>query len=129
MKDRFTRFALMAAAIGALGLVAAAVVPADPEARRSAFLGVAMAVGSGVIALALKRRGMGKSVNWMLGVVALMFGLRAVLVVLGLVWVVKGSGGPPIPFVIGFFGEYLPLQWVELAFVMGNGKGRGQGEG
>lgn len=129
MKDRFTRFALMAAAIGALGFLAAAVLPGDPEARRSALLGVAVAVGSGVVALALKRRGAAKSVNWMLGVVALMFGLRAVLVVLGLAWVVRGSGGPPIPFVIGFFAEYLPLQWVELAFVMGHGRGRGQGEG
>lgn len=127
MSGRFKRFAGMAAGVGALALVAAAVLPGEPAARKAALLGAAAAVGSSVIGLGLKRGGLERSVNWMLGVVAGTFALRAVLVVLGLLWVVKGSAGPPMPFVLGFFGAYLPLQWVELAFVMGHGQDRGKG--
>ncbi len=50
-----------------------------------------------------------------------MFGLRAVMVAAGLYWVVS-RGLEAVAFVMGFFGVYFALQWIEISYVMAASK-------
>ena len=80
-------------------------------------LGVGLAVGTGAVGLWRKRRALRRDMAAALLVVAMVFGMRAVAVVVGLVWVVR-HGWDPVAFVAGFFGTYFVLQWIELSYVM-----------
>jgi hypothetical protein len=108
-----------AAAGVVVGAVAAAVVFAQPGAQRTAALvGVGLAGLSSAVALLLKRRAMvGADLKSAMKVVGTVFGLRAVLVVVGLTFVLKG-GGSVVAFVLGFFGAYFALQCIELSYVV-----------
>jgi hypothetical protein len=113
----FRKHAGLAAGVAVVGLVVAAFLPKAPEARLSAFIGVALAAATGVVALVLKRRAVRKDLKAALKAVGVMFGLRAVGVVAGLLWAVE-SGLSPVAFVAGFFGTYFALQWIEVSYVM-----------
>lgn len=108
---------------GAAGVVAAALVACvafAPEGgvQNSALLGVGLAGLSSAVALWLKRRAMaGADLKSAMKVVGLVFGLRAVLVAVGLAFTLK-AGGSAVAFVLGFFGAYFALQCIELSYVV-----------
>jgi hypothetical protein len=100
-----------------VGLALAAFLPRETEARQAAFIGVALAAVTGAVGLVLKRRAVRRDLNAALKVVGVVFGMRAVGVVVGLLWVVaRGLGA--VAFVAGFFGTYFVLQWIEVSYVM-----------
>ncbi|ATB30439.1 hypothetical protein [Melittangium boletus] len=113
----FRKYAGLAAVGSVVALALAAFLPEREEARSVALVGVLLAVGTGVVGLLLKRRVAQRDLNGALLVVALVFGMRAVGVVLGLLWVVRRDLDA-VAFVAGFFGTYLVLQSVELSYVM-----------
>jgi hypothetical protein len=115
--DAFGWHAGLAAGVMAVGLVLAAWLPRTAEGRQSALVGVALAAVSGVVALWLKRRAVQKDLKAALKVVGVVFGLRAVSVVVGLLVVVQ-RGLEAVAFVAGFFGLYFVLQWIEVSYVM-----------
>lgn len=122
MTARLGNFAVAAGAVMVAGAaVAATMTPAD--ARPAAALGVGLASVSGVVALWWKRRAVaaGADLNTALKAVGKTFGLRAVLVVVGLAWTVHARWSS-LAYVLGFFGVYLALQWVELAYVLAAAK-------
>lgn len=103
-----------------VALLALALWPAESAAKVAAGVGLVLSVGSSALSLALK--GMVRTVNAALLVVVMVFGFRAVLATLGALWAVRWGGGA-IPFVLGFFGTFLPLQWVEIGFLLAHAKG------
>ncbi len=107
----------MAAVVSGVGLVVAALVPRVAEARLAAVVGVGLAALSGAVALVLKRRASRRDLNAALKVVGVVFGLRAVGVMVGLLWAVS-RGLDAVAFVAGFFGTYFALQWIEVSYVM-----------
>lgn len=111
------RYAAASAAVVVAGLAATWLVPADAETLRAARVGVALAGASGAVALWLKARAGGKDLKAALVAVGQVFGLRAVLVALGLVWAVRQGGGA-VGYVLGFFGVYFCLQWIEIGYVL-----------
>lgn len=116
--DGFGLHSGLAAGVMAVGLVLAAWLPREVESRQAALVGVGLAAVSGVVALFLKRRALRqKDLKAALKVVGVVFGLRAVAVVLGL-WVVVQRGLSAVGFVAGFFGVYFALQWIEVSYVM-----------
>ena len=124
--DRFWVYAALAALVAAAGLVAAALLPRTAEGRLAALVGAGAAALSGVVALPLKRRAVAKSLKAALTAMVVVFGVRVVLVGLGLVWVLDQGGGA-IAFTLGFFGVYLVLQWVEISYVVAERNRRGPG--
>ena len=123
----FRKHAGLAAGVAVVGLAVAAFLPKSPEARLSAFIGVALAAATGVVALVLKRRAVRKDLKEALKAVGVMFGLRAVGVVAGLLWAVE-SGLNPVAFVAGFFVTYFALQWIEVSYVMAASKDAAGGD-
>ncbi|QRK11880.1 hypothetical protein JQX13_18575 [Archangium violaceum] len=115
--DIFRKHSGLAAAAALVGLALAAFLPKDAESRQAAFIGVGLAAVTGVVALLLKRRAVSRDLNAALKVVGVVFGMRAVGVVLGLLWVVQRGLGA-VAFVAGFFGTYFVLQWIEVSYVM-----------
>jgi hypothetical protein len=116
--DSFGWHAGLAAGVMAVGLVLAAWLPREVESRQSTLVGVGLAAVSGVVALWLKRRALRqKDLKAALKVVGVVFGLRAVAVVVGLLVVVQ-RGLSAVGFVAGFFGVYFALQWIEVSYVM-----------
>jgi hypothetical protein len=103
--------------VAVVGLALAAFLPKAPEARQSAFIGVVLAAATGVVALVLKRQAVRKDLKAAMKAVGVVFGLRAVGVVVGLLWAVQ-TGLSPVAFVAGFFGTYFVLQWIEVSYVM-----------
>lgn len=124
--ESLPKFAAMVVAVGAVGLLAAAFLPSDPEARKAAFVGVAGSVGSSGLGLLLKRRFLERSVQATLAVVGAVFGVRMVMVALGVVLGTR-AGWPVLAMVVGFFSTYLVLQCIEVAYVMAEMKRRGRG--
>jgi hypothetical protein len=124
--DLFPRYVGMAVGVGALGLLGAATVPGTQQQKLSTFLGVAGSMAAGAVALTLKRRAMARGLNWAMGMMAVVFGLRMVLVGLGLVYVMR-EGLRPVPFTVGFLTVYVALQWVEISYVLAEAKRRGRG--
>jgi hypothetical protein len=119
--DAFRLHAGLAAVVAVAGLAVAALVPRVPEARLAAVVGVTLAAVTGAVGLVLKRRAVRKDLNAALKVVGVVFGMRAVGVVVGLLWVVdRGLGA--VAFVAGFFGTYFALQWIEVSYVMAASK-------
>lgn len=121
------KYGALVALTTAAGLAVGAFVPTLPEDRSGAMVGVALAGLTSVVALRLKSRAVKKSLNAALGAVGIVFGLRAVLVAVGLFWVMGRNAGV-LAFVVGFFGAYLALQWIEISYVMAESKRRGPGE-
>jgi hypothetical protein len=122
------RYAGWMAAGSVVALAVAALVPEDATSRWAALEGVGLAVGTGVLALALKQRALGRGgLNAALKAVAMVFGLRAVGVGVGLAWWVRRDVGA-MAFVAGFFATYFVLQWIELSYVMAASKGAAGGD-
>ncbi len=115
--DTFRTHAGLAAGVMGVGLALAAFLPREAEARQAAFIGVALAAVTGAVGLVLKRRAVRRDLNAALKVVGVVFGMRAVGVVVGLLWVVERGLGA-VAFVAGFFGTYFVLQWIEVSYVM-----------
>lgn len=120
------RFAAAAAGVGLVGLLAALLLPREPEARQAAALGVVSVVLTGVLALVLKRRALARSLKVALAVVGVMFGVRLVLVAAGVVYVARAGLGVAA-FTVGFFGVYFVLQWIEIGYVLVEAKRLGRG--
>ena len=80
---------------------------------------------SGAVALPLKKRAMAKSVQEALKVLGIVFAVRVVLAAGGLFFVMH-RGALPVPFVMGFFGVYFPLQWIEISYILSENKRRGE---
>jgi hypothetical protein len=120
VKDRaaetFQNHAMVAAGVAVVGLALAAALPQTPENRWPALWGTGLAALTGVVSLGLKRRAVQRSLKAALKVVSLVFGLRAVTVAAGLYAIVSRGLGP-WGFVVGFFGVYFVLQWVEISYV------------
>lgn len=114
------RYGGVGAAIVAVALVALALWPAEGAQKLAALVGLVLSVGSSALSVAFK--GMARTLNGALLVVVLTFGFRAVLATLGALWAIRWGGGV-IPFVLGFFGTFLPLQWVEIGFLLAQAKG------
>ncbi|MBM7111990.1 hypothetical protein [Archangium primigenium] len=113
----FRTYAGLAAVGSGVALGLAAWLPDTEASRAVALSAVALAVVTGAVGLGLKRRAVRRDLNGALKVVALVFGMRAVGVALGLMWVVRRDLDA-LAFVAGFFGTYLVLQSVELGYVM-----------
>ncbi|MFL5357402.1 hypothetical protein [Archangium sp.] len=115
--ETFRKHAGLAVVTVAVGWVLAAFLPREPESRQAAFIGVGLAAVTGAVALVLKRRAASRDLKDALKVVGVVFGLRAVGVVVGLLLVVRAGLGA-VAFVAGFFGTYFVLQWIEVSYVM-----------
>ncbi|WNG32852.1 hypothetical protein F0U60_03980 [Archangium minus] len=125
--DIFRKHSGLAAAVTGVGLALAAFLPKDAESRQAAFIGVGLAAVTGVVALLLKRRAVSRDLNAALKVVGWVFGMRAVGVVVGLLWVVQRGLGA-VAFVAGFFGTYFVLQWIEVSYVMAASRDAASGD-
>jgi hypothetical protein len=125
--ETFRTHAGLAAGVMAVAMVVAAFLPRAVEARQSALIGVALAAVTGVVALVLKHRAVSRDLKAALKVVGVVFGLRAVGVVLGLLVVVE-RGLNAVAFVAGFFGTYFVLQWIEVSYVMAASKDAAGGD-
>ena len=93
----------------------------------AALWGVGLAAVTGAVALVLKRRAVKQDLNAALKMVGVVFGLRAVGVMVGL-WGVISRGMAAVPFIAGFFGVYFALQWIEVSYVMAASKGAAGGD-
>ncbi len=114
--EAFRNHALVAAGVAVVGLALAAGLPQSADNRWSALWGTGLAAVTAVVSLPLKRRAVQKSLKAALKALGLGFGLRAVAVAAGLyAMVTRGLG--PWGFVVGFFGVYFVLQWVEISYV------------
>jgi hypothetical protein len=125
--ETFRWHAGLAAGVMAVAMVLAAFLPRAAEARLSALVGVVLAAVTGVVALVLKRRAVSRDLNAALKVVGVVFGMRALGVVVGLL-VVVDRGLSAVAFVAGFFGTYFVLQWIEVSYVMAASKGAAGGD-
>jgi hypothetical protein len=125
-QDPLPRYVGMVVAVGALGFLAAYLVPRGQPARWATFIGVAEATASGAAALSLKKWALGRSLKASLAMLGGVFALRLILAVSGLAYV-KVKSGAVLPFVAGFFGTYFVLQWVEISYVLAEAKRHGHG--
>jgi hypothetical protein len=125
--DPFRSHAVMAAGVMGVGALVAALLPRVVEDRVSASWGVGLSAVTGVVALVLKRRAVRRDLKAALKVVGIVFGLRALGVVVGLLGVVS-RGLAAVPFVMGFFGVYFALQWIEVSYVMAASRGAAGGD-
>jgi hypothetical protein len=125
--DVFRLHAGLSAVVAVVGLAVAALAPMVSEARVAAVVGVTLAAVTGAVGLVLKRRALRKDLNAALKVVGVVFGMRAVGVVVGLLWVVERGLGA-VAFVAGFFGTYFALQWIEVSYVMAASRGAAGGD-
>lgn len=131
--DSFLLYAGLTVVAGMLGILGAYVIPTDPGDRLGAFIGVGSAVFSGVVALTVKQRVLSRVQDTPQGVgdvllaLGIAFVLRVTLVALGLVFLKLRKLGP-IPFTVGFFGEYFVLQWIEIGYVMAEQRRRRRGD-
>lgn len=126
-EDPFRTHAALAAGVMVVGAAVAALLPKVVEDRVSACWGVGLASVTGVVALVLKRRAVKRDLKSALKVVGIVFGLRALGVVVGLLGVVS-RGLSAVPFVAGFFGVYFALQWIEVSYVMAAAKSAAGGD-
>ncbi|MFP2928907.1 hypothetical protein ACLESO_27650 [Pyxidicoccus sp. 3LG] len=126
-KDPFQSHAALAAGVVVVGLAIAALLPQLPETRVSALWGVGLAAVTGAVALVLKRRAVRQDLNAALKMVGVVFALRAVGVLVGLLGVMS-RGLAAVPFIAGFFGVYFALQWIEVSYVMAASKGAAGGD-
>lgn len=125
--EAFQNHALVMAGVAVVGVVLAAVLPQAPEDRWPALWGTGLAALTGAVSLGLKRHAVRRSIQAALKVVGLVFALRAVTVAAGLYVMVKRGPGP-WGFVVGFFGVYFVLQWVEISYVNAASRGAAGGD-
>jgi hypothetical protein len=123
----FAKHAGLAAAVVVLGLGLAAWVPETAESRLAAGVGVGLCGATGALALVLKRRAVQRDLKAALKAVGVVFGVRAVGVLVALLWVVSRGWGA-VAFVAGFFGTYFALQWIEVSYVMAASQGAAGGD-
>ena len=114
-------FGTHAAVSALIAIVAGGVAAFGPfsfEAQGASMLGIVLSTFSGALALILKRRAVtqAEGLSGSVKAVAIVFGLRAGLVCLGLYTVARGHAGE-VAFVVGFFSVYLLQQLVELSYV------------
>jgi hypothetical protein len=119
--DRFAWFAGGTLAVGLLGFGTTALAASHPSARSAAWLGVGAAELSGLLGLYLKRWARARSLNALFAVVGILFGLRLLLVALGIA-LLRFRDANTTAFVIGFFAVYFVLQWLEIGYVSGASK-------
>jgi hypothetical protein len=113
---RFSTAALMSATAAACVLGVVTYAPMEADVRAAAFLGAVMSGASGALILLLKRLALGrKGMSPVFGAMALGFGLRGVLLGLGLSHTIHSS---PLGFVLSFFCVYALQQTVELTWVV-----------
>ncbi len=86
-----------------------------------------MVGATGARALVLKRRAVQKDLKAALKVVGVVFGVRAVSLLVTLLWVVSRGWGA-VAFVAGYFGTYFALQWIEVSYVMAASQGAAGGD-
>jgi len=115
------RFSAGIAATGLVGLLASALFTRAPVDQRSASFGVGAATASGLLSLLLKRWALRHSLKAALAVVGTMFGIRLILVALGIAFLTFRRANS-LPFVMGFFAVYFVLQWLEISYVSGAAK-------
>ena len=116
---------IVAAGVGGAGWLGAGL--AGSEASRGlARVGVGLAVASGFLALGLKGWAVRRSLRAALLTVVVMFQIRAVAVLGGLMLVLR-RGGNAAGYLAGFFAAYFLLQWLEIAFVMTESRRLGEG--
>ncbi len=104
------------AAIGLVAFAGGSLLAKTPIDQQSAWIGVGAATGSGFLSLFLKRWALRRSLKTALMVVGVMFGIRLVLVALGIAFLTF-SGANSVAFVFGFFAVYFVLQWLEIGYV------------
>ena len=126
-RSRYPLFLGLVLAVGAVGMVAAAVLPSLPEVRKGCLMGAGLASFSGLVSLELKRRAMARALKGAMVAVAVVFLLRLFLVGVGFVVAARVVGVPGMAFILGFFGEYFALQWIELGYVLVESKRRDPG--
>ena len=126
-KDTLPKFAALVVLAGAVGLAGSYLIPRSEVDRWAAFVGVAEATFSGAAALSLKRWALQRSVRAALAMMAVVFGVRFLLVAAGLAYVKVKQGGV-MAYVAGFFGVYFAVQGVEISYVLVESKRRGRGE-
>jgi hypothetical protein len=119
--DHFAWFAGGTLAVGLLGFGTTALAAAHPAARSAAWLGVGAAEFSGLLGLSLKRWARARSLHAVFAVVGIVFGLRLLLVALGIA-LLRFRDANTTAFVIGFFAVYFVLQWLEIGYVSGASK-------
>jgi len=122
----FAKFAALVAGAAAAGLWLAWVVGRSAEQRSAAMVAVAAAASSSGLGLVLKRKAMERGLNWALGVVGILFMVRLGMVGAG-IWWAASAGLSAMAFAIGFLGEYVVLQWIEISYVLAEQKRRGRG--
>lgn len=125
MSGRRAELAVVAVAV--VGGMLARFGPASGAGRFGALLGVALAVGSSVVALVIKRWGLARSLQASMLAMGLVFFLRLVLVVGGM-FGVRAAGGSMVAYVVAFFSAYLVLQWIEIADALSEDRRRDRGE-
>ena len=119
---RFTTIALLSTAAAAAAVAAVLAMPLEAEVRSAALLGVGLSAASGGLALVLKRRALRQAgLKAALGALATMFAVRAVLLGVGLWFVIRG-GGTELALVAGFFSVYFVQQTIELSWVVAASK-------
>jgi hypothetical protein len=126
-KDSFGAHAGLEAGVAVVGVAIAALLPKLVEDKVSALWGVGLAALSGAVALGLNRRALRHDLNAALKVVGVVFGLRAVSVLAGLLGVMS-RGMAALPFVAGFFGVYFALQLIEVSYVIAASKSAAGGD-
>jgi hypothetical protein len=108
-----------AAVTSAVTLVLA--LPLADDLRSAALLGVALSGASGGLALVVKRRAlMRNGITAALAAFAVMFGVRVLLLALGLA--TAHHGDAELGFVGGFFAVYFVQQTIELSWVVAASK-------
>jgi hypothetical protein len=122
-KDPFFLYASLVTLVGAVGIFGAYYLPKGLDVRLGAFVGVGSAVFSGAIALPLKQRAVARSLKAAMSVLGVVFGVRLVLLAAGLLFA-RFRGYSPVAFVVGFFGVYFVLQWIEISYVLAEHKRR-----
>lgn len=115
MKEPFGKYLGLVAGVTVAGLLAAQWL--GGQHKVAAQWGVGVAGVTGVLALFLKRRALKKKLSAVLAVVGWVLLARVVAVAVALFALMKagqGVGG----FVVGFFGIYFVLQWVEIGYLL-----------
>ncbi|MDY7226143.1 hypothetical protein [Hyalangium rubrum] len=115
-EEAFRNHVMVAAGVAVVGLALAAGLPQTPENRWPAVWGVGLAALTGAVSLPLKRRAVRKSLRAAMKAVGMVFALRVVAVAAGL-YAMVSRGLEAWGFVVGFFGVYFVLQWVEISYV------------
>lgn len=106
----------MVAAIGLVAFAGGSLLAKSQLDQQAAWIGIGAATASGFLSLFLKRRALRRSLKTALVIVGVMFGIRLVLVALGITFLTF-SGANTLAFVFGFFAVYFVLQWLEIGYV------------